>query len=288
MPSANDLIRAAPRYLGVPYSKLDCQAFVEACLKDICISKNLPGSNAWYRTMTWVGTPEQCKQKFGEIPKGAFLYILKPSGGEPEKYKPDGIGNASHIGIYTGISGAEMCSIAMDYGNGDADFYNYGNGAIHSSSSRGCVCTSTFAGKAINGGWNRIGLWDKISYSQKVNGLLTGQKTPENGIHSGGEAMTATVFAQSGGSVNLRSKPTTAASLIERVPIGTQVTIISESGDWAYIELTGSDVRGYMMSEFLIPGEIKTDGTLPEDVVVKRQWLQDVYQQIGEYLGIRG
>lgn len=290
MNSANDLIRAAPRYLGTPYSKMDCQAFVEACLKDIGISKNLPGSNAWYRTMTWVGTPEQCKQKFGEIPKGAFLYILKPCGGEPEKYKADGIGNASHIGIYTGISGAEMCGMAMDYGNGDADFYNFGNGAIHSSSSRGCVCTSSFAGKAINGGWNRIGLWDRISYGDDVDKALSGKETPENGIQEGDAGMTATVYAPSGTTVNLRAKPTTAAALVERVPVGTQVTIISESGDWAYIQVGDEDhvVRGYMMSEYLRQDELPPGETQQKTVTVDRAWLEKVHQQIGEYLGSQG
>lgn len=56
-------------YLGTSYSRMDCQAFVEACLRDVGISEDLPGSNAWYRAMTWVGTPEECKSRFGSIPK---------------------------------------------------------------------------------------------------------------------------------------------------------------------------------------------------------------------------
>lgn len=282
------MIRAAPKYLGVPYSKLDCQAFVEKCMKDAGISENLPGSNAWYRKMTWVGTPDECKKKFGEIPHGAFLYILKPSGGEPEKYKPDGIGNASHIGIYTGMSGAEMCDIAIGDGNGDADRYNHGNGAIHSSSSRGCVCTSTFAGKAINGGWNRIGLWDRISYGDKVDGLLTGKETPGNGIHEGGDGMTATVYAPSGSTVNLRSKPKADAALVSRIPVGTQVTIESESGEWSYIHC--GNQSGYMMTKYLIPGEVVPGGDNGDGsvITVSRDWMETLYQQIGDLLGVKG
>ena len=285
MPSAKDLILAAPRYLGTPYSRMDCQAFVEACLKDIGINLNLPGSNAWYRAMSWTGTPEQCKQKFGEIPKGAFLYILKPSGGEPEKYKPDGIGNASHIGIYTGMTGWEMCQI----GGAGVDC-DHGDGAIHSSSSRGMVCTSTFAGKAINGGWNRIGLWDRISYGDDVDKALRGKETPENGIQGGDAGMTATVYAPSGSTVNLRAKPTTAAALVERVPVGTHVTIISESGDWAYIQVGDEDhgLCGYMMSEYLRQDELPPGETQQETVMVDRAWLEKVHQTIGEYLGSKG
>lgn len=282
-PSAQDLIRAAPKYLGTPYSKLDCQAFVERCLTDIGIDLNLAGSNAWFRKMTWVGTPDECKKKFGSIPKGAFLFILKQDGGEVEKGYHDGIGNASHIGIYTGMTGAEMCDLAIGYGIGDADIYNFGNGAIHSSSSRGHVCTSTFAGKAINGGWNRIGLWEKISYGGKIDELLGGKESNSEG----GEGVTATVYAPEGQTVNVRMKPSTSASLVERLPVGTQVEIISESGDWAYIE--SGNVKGYMMSKYLKVGQIRPgEGESSDFVSVPRTWLQNTYDQIGEYLGIKG
>lgn len=135
------------QYLGVPYSKMDCQAFVEQCLRDCGLNRNLAGSNAWFREVRshgWVGTPEECTSIYGGVPTGAFLFILKHDGGEPEKYKADGLGNASHIGICTGTTG---------------------EGAIHSSSSKGMVCESKFKGKTIpNGGWNRVGLWDSVDY----------------------------------------------------------------------------------------------------------------------------
>ena len=141
------------KYLGTPYSEMDCQAFVEACLTDVGINVNLAGSNAWYRTMDWVGTPEECIAVFGSIPKGAFLFIHAFDGGEPSYYKDD-LGNASHIGIYTGIyTGTHM-------------------GAMASSSSRGCVIDSYFAGKTISGGWNCVGLWHRLDYGEEINRLL--------------------------------------------------------------------------------------------------------------------
>ena len=117
MKTATALIRAAPRFLGTPYSTIDCQAFVEAALREIGIRENLAGSNAWFRHMTWTGTPEECKRSFGKIPPGAFIFILEHDGNEPEKYRPDGIGNASHIGIYTGMTGDEMVKIAKEAGS---------------------------------------------------------------------------------------------------------------------------------------------------------------------------
>ena len=142
------------KYLGTPYSEMDCQAFVEACLRDAGIDVDLAGSNAWYRLMDWTGTPEECMALFGCIPKGAFLYILEFDGNEPDKYKADGIGNASHIGVYTGL-------------------YTKGHkGAMASSKSKGGVIHSYFAGETINGGWNRVGLWKELNYGETVNRLL--------------------------------------------------------------------------------------------------------------------
>lgn len=133
----------AAKYLGTPYDELDCQALMEAMLRDVGVRKNWTGSNAMYRDMAWIGTPEECVAKYGSIPIGAWLYILEQDGGEPAKYKADGIGNASHVGVYTGS----------------------GKGAIHSSASRGEVCESAFAGKTIkNGGWNRVGFCKLLDY----------------------------------------------------------------------------------------------------------------------------
>lgn len=98
-------------YVGIPYSKLDCQGFVEQVLKDCGVRKpdgtvyNWRGSNSmWRNYITWKGTKAECIQKFGEIPLGAFLFILKWDGGEKEKGYHDGEGNASHVGLYTGTS----------------------------------------------------------------------------------------------------------------------------------------------------------------------------------------
>ena len=90
------------------YDHLDCQAFVEAVLKDIGVRKpdgsvyNWTGSNSMYRNYySWHGTVNECIEKYGIVPVGAFVYVWKPTG-EPEQYKKDGLGNFSHVGIYCG------------------------------------------------------------------------------------------------------------------------------------------------------------------------------------------
>ena len=131
--------------LGTPYREMDCQAFIEWCLRQCGLKKDLAGSNAWYREVMKNGTvmtPEECVKQLGKVPAGAFLFIHAFDGGEEKRGYRDGLGNASHIGIVTGK----------------------GEGAIHSSSSRGCVAESGFRGKTIRGGWNRVGLWNKVRY----------------------------------------------------------------------------------------------------------------------------
>ena len=98
-------------YVGTAYSKLDCQGFVEQVLKDLGVRKpdgtpyNWKGSNSmWRNHVTWKGSIADCKNKFGEIPVGAFLFLLKYDGGEEKRGYHDGLGNASHVGLYTGTS----------------------------------------------------------------------------------------------------------------------------------------------------------------------------------------
>lgn len=268
MIKAGDLGRAGCKYLGTPYSTMDCQAFVEKCLKDCGNSTNLAGSNAWYRKVMkegWVGTPEECRKKYGLIPEGAFLFILKTDGGEPEKYKGDGIGNASHIGIYTGMTGKRMVQIGKEAGDSVAGGFNYGDGAINSSSIHGAVCTSNFAGRAINGGWNRIGLWlKKIDY----------------GVNGGDEPVkTMVVKTDNGGKLNLRAGASTKDDVLEQIPNGTKVEVlVSSAGGWSKISYNGT--TGYVMSKYLTD---ETGGG-GDTVTVSREELQAIYDIIGDML----
>lgn len=275
MPNAADLAKAGCKYLGQSYEKMDCQRFVEQCLRDNGIGDDLAGSNAWYRKMTWTGTPEECKAKFGEIPKGAFLFILEKDGKEPAKYRNDGIGNASHIGLKTGMTGKEMVRLAESEGNTTAGKYNFGDGAIHSSSSRGAVSTSNFKDKTIRGGWNRIGLWAKIDYGAAVNAKLRStDEIPDD--YQPTEPLMATIFASSGTTVKLRQRPSTGCSLYWNVPIGESVEVLKR-GDWDRVIWNGK--TGYIRHEFVHVGEsmatIEPEATVNETPLLAIVWADE-------------
>ena len=266
----SDLATVGCKYLGVPYSEMDCQAFVEKCLWDLGVKRDLAGSNAWYREVMahgWVGSPEDCKQKYGFIPPGAFLFILKQDGNEPSKYKSDGIGNASHIGIFTNRSGSEMVRIAKDAGDSKAGNYDFGDGAINSSSSHGAVCTSKFPGKSISGGWNRVGIWDQINY--QING-------------GGAMVHTMIVDTPDGGSLNMRTKPSTSGDIITRIPNGTPVGVIGETDGWKQLDYAGEN--GWVMAQYLVEPSPDPQG----QIIVPRDELQRMYDTIGNWLGMRG
>lgn len=99
------------KYTGVPYSKLDCQGFVEKVLEDCGVRKNdgsvynWRGSNSmWRNALAWKGTISDCLHRYGEIPRGAWLFIVANDGGEKEKGYNDNAGNAKHVAIYCGTS----------------------------------------------------------------------------------------------------------------------------------------------------------------------------------------
>ena len=96
----------------IPYSKLDCQAFVEQVLADaLGVRHDWKGSNdMWRNALSWKGTPDECIKKFGCIPSGAWLFTLKQDGGEIKRGYKDGLGNAAHVGIYTGMGRGAMHS----------------------------------------------------------------------------------------------------------------------------------------------------------------------------------
>ena len=98
----------------------------------------------------------------------------------------------------------------------------------------------------------------------------------------------ATVHAPAGATVNMRTKPKIDAPLVEQVPVGSQVEIESESSNWAYIHY-GSKV-GYMMTDFLLVGDVQLgeQEKEPDTVTVSREWLNELYQKVGDLLGVKG
>ena len=257
MISAEKFAKAGDKYIGRLYSEMDCQKFFEQCARDCGLNMDLPGSNAWYRKFIqtgWTGSPEECIKKFGSIPNGATLFIHAYDGGEEKRGYHDGLGNASHIGIKTGRTGADM---VRETGRTDMDF---GDGAVHSSSSRKHVCTSRFKDKTISGGgWNMVGLSNLFDYGDKINRLLPGgggdEPQPEPTPEPTPASKKAVVDTNGNGRlVTHPKKGAKAESKAGKLDEGTPVEILKQSDDWSYISVidkNGAKWYCWVKSQFL-------------------------------------
>ena len=257
--SGLEFSKAGDKYLGRKYEEMDCQGFVERCMADVGYPRDLGGSNSWYRECMkngWVGSPEDCAKEFGSVPKGALLFILEPvSASTPAKFRNDGVGDATHMGIVTGRN----------------------EGAIHSSKSRGGVVTSKFKGKTIpNGGWNRVGLLEVFEYegigtdgtsgtvllvphscNEKNRPLVPPSLGSGADVEDfyGGEvkAMKVIVQAENGGAVKLRQSKDSKRkeyAIWEEYPSGTKAEVLKSGETWSKIQI-GNRV-GFMMTKFLV------------------------------------
>lgn len=95
------------------------------------------------------------------------------------------------------------------------------------------------------GKWNYHG---KLNLLVKMAGGSVTTPTIEPDTPTAG--VKAVVVAESGGTVNMRKKPSTAVwNVIARVPLGTTVEIIEPGESWATIRYGGK--TGYMMAKFL-------------------------------------
>ena len=83
------------KLLGTPYSKLDCQALVEAVLKEAGMQIiNYRGSNHMWRDLVYA--------RFAGIkssPPGSLAFIVRNDGGEKKRGYNDDMGNATHVAI---------------------------------------------------------------------------------------------------------------------------------------------------------------------------------------------
>lgn len=224
--------------------------------------------------------------KFGSIPIGAALFIHKTDGKEPEKFKGDGIGNLSHIGVYTGRTAVEMMDAQlakMDPSEAAAfkKKVSFGDNAINSSATRGCVATSKFNGKSINGGWNRVGLWNRFYYTDAIERYFNGG----GGEPTMGTAATVVLpDGKSGLTVNMRASASKDGELIDRVPVGAAIDVLSQDATWCQIKYNG--MTGYMMTEFIrINGNSDSPGdsvTLSAEEVAQ---IDNALETIGKIIG---
>jgi hypothetical protein len=136
------------------YGRVDCQAFVELCVTRCGGAMAYLGSNDMARHVVWMGTLANAKAAGMLIPGAGLLIHEEVSDSTPAKYRGDGLGDFTHVGLYVGENALT-----------DADK----NGkkrkccVVHSGQTLGRV-----AGGTLGGGWTHAVLFAEIDYGQAV------------------------------------------------------------------------------------------------------------------------
>lgn len=98
------------RNSGIPYSELDCQAFVERVLRDCGYKYDWRGSNHMWREAVTDRRDLTAAIADGSLVPGMLLFIVKDDGKEKDRGYHDDMKNAAHVGIYTGMGAGVMHS----------------------------------------------------------------------------------------------------------------------------------------------------------------------------------
>lgn len=170
---------------GHTYQEMDCQAFVEYCVNACGGSMAYAGSNDMYRNaVAYLATIENAKAEGKLVPGAGLLIVEEVGAGTPAKYRGDGLGDATHVGLYVGEN-----ALTDTDKNGNSRKCN----TVHSSASRGRV-----VGGTTGGGWTHVILFKEIDYGGLsipsgvvVGGTLTAEDTQKDNP----EGAAATVMA---------------------------------------------------------------------------------------------
>lgn len=108
--------------------------------------------------------------------------------------------------------------------------------------------------------------WCKVSYGGKTGYVMTGYLAfTGNPPVSGSNTQTAWVLTDSG-SLNIRSRPESAAMKVGTAPRLAQVTVYSKGSTWSQISFNG--VSGYVMTKYLTftkPSELASTQSLAQE-----------------------
>lgn len=255
-PTANQVARAATlaAHVGYTYDELDCQAFVEHCVRQAGGRMDYLGTNDMARRAAWLGTLDEARAQ-GRLVPGAGLLIREATEANlPARYTGDGLGDFSHVGLYVGPDAL----IDTDK-NGSARSCD----VVHSSATMGRVAGSTLAN-----GWTHAMWFQEIDYGNDA-GLGVDQGADSGDVADGGTSVGdgltagapaagaeryAMVTSPDGGPVKLRKSASKDESLYWHVNPGARVQVEHERDGWALIRAICTDGytrRAYMMAQYL-------------------------------------
>ena len=179
-PTANQVARAATlaAHVGYTYDELDCQAFVEHCVRQAGGRMDYLGTNDMARRAAWLGTLDEARAQ-GRLVPGAGLLIREATEANlPARYTGDGLGDFSHVGLYVGENALT---------DTDKNGRRRACDVVHSSATMGRV-----AGSTLQNGWTHALWFSEIDYAVTAgagagaSGTNAGSTGAGTGTNAGG------------------------------------------------------------------------------------------------------
>ena len=181
-PTANQVARAATlaAHVGYTYDELDCQAFVEHCVRQAGGRMDYLGTNDMARRAAWLGTLDEARAQ-GRLVPGAGLLIREATEANlPARYAGDGLGDFSHVGLYVGENALT---------DTDKNGRRRACDVVHSSATMGRL-----AGSTLQNGWTHALWFSEIDYA-----VTAGAGAGADGANADGTGGTAISDTSAGG-----------------------------------------------------------------------------------------
>lgn len=178
-PTANQVARAATlaAHVGYTYDELDCQAFVEHCVRQAGGRMDYLGTNDMARRAAWLGTLDEARAQ-GRLVPGAGLLIREATEANlPARYAGDGLGDFSHVGLYVGENALT---------DTDKNGRRRACDVVHSSATMGRV-----AGSTLQNGWTHALWFSEIDYAVTAGAGAGAGGTNADGTGAGASTETS-------------------------------------------------------------------------------------------------
>ena len=239
-PTANQVARAATAaaHVGYTYEEMDCQAFIEHCVRQAGGSMDYRGSNDMARGAAWLGTLSQARAQGRLVPGAGVLIREETEENLPARYAGDGLGDFSHVGLYVGEG-----ALTDTDKNGRMRSCD----VAHSSATMGRV-----AGSTLQGGWTHVLWFPEIDYGASA---AAGTAATGDGLTAGASPVRfATVVSPDGNPVKLRKSASREETLYWLVGAGARVEVERTRDGWSLIRALCTDGRtrrAWMMDRYL-------------------------------------
>jgi hypothetical protein len=227
---------------GASLQGMDCQGLVKYCAKRNGLTLAYKGSNDMFRNACSAVYSLADARKAGVVKPGAVCFILDRDGAEPDQYKRDGLGNASHVGVVT---------LAREAWSVDA---SASAGRVRARDERNAKSC-----------WTHIGLLKSVNYNEPGEDEDT---TLSDGADSRGDGERARdseplEVAPVGGRARVNADPTLTfrkeprvvpgvdnrVPPCPRIPMFADVETLERRGDWTRVKYKG--YIGWVMSMYL-------------------------------------